>query len=191
MEKSLVLDQSLAEKLGESFDLSGTLKKQQDEVQKTLRELLSIDPSKINESFTFDDASIQALVDRFRALGTQIKALDYNTELGELTTKIKGLSKSEEELALAAFKAKGYSDEQAAALAKLTTEFSHAEKLKEYNTEVSELTTRIEGLGKSEEELALAAFKAKGYSDEQAAALAKLTTSSPCGEAQRVQHGGL
>lgn len=73
MEQEFQRAKSLAELLDDNFDISAQLEKQRDKIRKTLESLLNIDPSQIDEAFSTQDASIQALIDKYRELS---KAID-------------------------------------------------------------------------------------------------------------------
>ena len=72
MEREFQTAKSVSEMLGVKFDLNSALKKQQDEIRSTLESLFNIDPSKINEAFTSQDASVQALIDKYKELSEAI-----------------------------------------------------------------------------------------------------------------------
>lgn len=72
MEREFQTAKSVSEMLGVKFDLNSALKKQQDEIRSTLESLFNIDPSKINEAFTSQDASVQALIDKYKELSKAI-----------------------------------------------------------------------------------------------------------------------
>lgn len=76
MEQEFQRAKSLAELLGDNFDISAQLEKQRDKIRKTLESLLNIDPSQIDEAFSTQDASIQALIDKYRELSKAIDGLD-------------------------------------------------------------------------------------------------------------------
>lgn len=62
-----------AQSLGISFRLSDSLKDEKEQIQEVLVSLFSIDPSKIDESFTSTDGVVQLLIDRWKNLDEQIK----------------------------------------------------------------------------------------------------------------------
>ena len=72
MEREFQTAKSVSEMLGVKFDLNSALKKQQDEIRSTLESLFNIAPSKINEAFTSQDASVQALIDKYKELSKAI-----------------------------------------------------------------------------------------------------------------------
>ena len=157
----------LATALGEDFNISEALKAQQDEIKKTLSNLLSIDPKDIDSSFSVTDTSIQVIIDKFRELSGEITGLDYSDTLNDLSIKISDIGKSEDELAMAAYKAKGFSDEQARSLVSLNNQLSKTEILAEY-------TKRIDEMGKSEKELALSKFALLGATEEEISQFAEM-----------------
>lgn len=146
LQRELELSEGLAKTLEETFDVSGVLKDQQEKIQKDLGELFAIDPSLIDKPFTELDASTQKLIVRFKELRTQIQALGFLDELNGLQVKIDSLGKSQEELAVAAYKAKGYTEAQAKVLADLNNEAARKEILQDY-------TVRLDEMGKSTDEL--------------------------------------
>lgn len=62
-----------AQSLGISFRLSDSLKDEKEQIQEFLVSLFSIDPNKIDESFTSTDGFVQLLIDRWKNLDEQIK----------------------------------------------------------------------------------------------------------------------
>ena len=62
-----------AQSLGISFRLSDSLKDEKEQIQEVLVSLFSIDPNKIDESFTSTDGFVQLLIDRWKNLDEQIK----------------------------------------------------------------------------------------------------------------------
>lgn len=160
LEKALTLDQSIADRIGASFNISDVLASQQDEVRKTLTELLSIDPSQIDEKFEFKNKSIQALIDQFRALNAQINGLNFTKTLTGLNSDIVNLSKSERDLAEETYRANGFTEAQAKILADANAEFSRAEILNAY-------TVRLDEMGKSTEELARSKLVLLGATEQE------------------------
>ena len=65
--------QLTAQSLGIKFSLSDSLKEEKEQIQEVLLSLFSIDPSKIDESFTSTDGVVQLLIDRWKNLDEQIK----------------------------------------------------------------------------------------------------------------------
>lgn len=62
-----------AQSLGIRFRLSDSLKEEKEQIQEVLVSLFSIDPSKIDESFTSTDGVVQLLIERWKNLDEQIK----------------------------------------------------------------------------------------------------------------------
>lgn len=65
--------QLTAQSLGIKFRLSDSLKDEKEQIQEVLVSLFSIDPSKIDESFTSTDGVVQLLIERWKNLDEQIK----------------------------------------------------------------------------------------------------------------------
>jgi tape measure domain-containing protein len=67
LEASLRTKMNVAAALSNTFDFAGALKSEQEEIQKILTELFSIDPQNIDETFTSADESVKKLIERFRS----------------------------------------------------------------------------------------------------------------------------
>lgn len=80
---------SVSEMLGDKFDLKEALEKEQGKIKDTLEKLFAIDTSKIDESFTTQDESVQKLIEKYKELGEEIRknttepVQDWDTWLGE------------------------------------------------------------------------------------------------------------
>ncbi|MDR0455950.1 MAG: tape measure protein [Treponema sp.] len=178
--------------LGEEFDIAGSLRGQQAEIQKALIELFSINPADIDQGFTAIDESIRPLIDAYQSLIPEIKAADeamksaaaqkeYAQKIEGLKQKIADFGKSEVELAYDTAIANKASIEQAAEIARLTGEFQRVEIIAEYNRQIDELTM-------SQNELAMAAYAATGATEAELAAFkATLNLSDEIQQAQRLK----
>lgn len=113
--------------LGSSFDLVSALEKQQDEVEKKLSELLTIDPRTINESFKIEDQIIQGLIKKYGELKAAKGAVYGEKELDELNKKISDITKTEKELYIEKLKTNGATEAQITEAARLYDQY---EKLK-------------------------------------------------------------
>ncbi|MDE5899168.1 MAG: phage tail length tape measure family protein [Treponemataceae bacterium] len=94
LESELESDRSLAELLGEQFDLAAALEDQREKIAKVLKELFSINPAEIDEAFQSGDASVQALVQRYLELGDALAALkdtDFSTWEEKFSASVKGV----------------------------------------------------------------------------------------------------
>ncbi|MBR1403483.1 MAG: phage tail tape measure protein [Treponema sp.] len=88
MEREFQTAKSVSEMLGVKFDLNSALKKQQDEIKSTLESLFNIDPSKINEAFTSQDASVQALIDKYKELSEATAPKTWEEQMSEAVENI-------------------------------------------------------------------------------------------------------
>jgi len=121
---TMTVNQNIAEVLGNEFDVAAALRSQRDEIERALRELLAISPSDIDDPFSFQDKFINPLADRFKILSEQIRGKDFEKEVKELRKKIDDFSKSEYQLAYEMAQVNGYTDEQAAVIARLTQDYA-------------------------------------------------------------------
>jgi hypothetical protein len=160
LESGFSIDKSIAEKLGEDFDISGALKAQEDEIKKTMKDLLVIDKEKIDSPFAIDNKAFDALKMQVEEIKETINGIEYTKTFSGLQRKIEYLAKSEHELSIASYKTTGFTDEQAASLANLNDEFSRKEILSDYAKKVDEL-------GKSEHELTREKLKLLGATEEE------------------------
>ena len=122
---TMTVNQNIAEVLGKEFDLAGALRAQSDDIERALKELLSISPSNIDDPFEFNDKFIAPLASRFKELDREIKDADYLKTIEDLQKKIDDFGKSERQLAEETALANGYLPEQAAEIARLTEEYAN------------------------------------------------------------------
>ena len=81
LEQELKNAQALSEALGEKFDIKEYLESQMSEIKSTLEQLLTIPADEIDEVFNLQDKSIDALIEKYKALAEQIKnTTDYTKE---------------------------------------------------------------------------------------------------------------
>jgi tape measure domain-containing protein len=151
--RTLQSGQGVAEALGESFDLAGALRSEQDEIRKALQDLFAIDPKDIDDPFAWMDKSIAPLVRRFKELGGQIEDLDRADALEAFRKKIEDLGKTEWDLAR----------ETAAAASALKSE--QDQLLKDYI--VATFDKEIRDLTADEYDLARATYEAAGATEEE------------------------
>ena len=109
--------------LGNSFDLVSALEKQQDEVEKKLSELLTIDPRTIDESFKIEDQIIQGLIKKYGELKAAKGAAYGEKELDELNKKIADITKTEKELYIEKLKTNGATEAQITEAERLYDEY--------------------------------------------------------------------
>jgi len=128
LSNGLQSDQKISSLLGNSFDLVSALEKQQDEVEKKLSELLTIDPRTIDESFKIEDQIIQGLIKKYGELKAAKGAAYGEKELDELNKKIADITKTEKELYLEKLKTNGATEAQITEAARLYDQY---EKLKD------------------------------------------------------------
>lgn len=114
--------------LGNSFDLVSALEKQQDEVEKKLSELLTIDPRTIDESFKIEDQIIQGLIKKYGELKAAKGAAYGEKELADIQKQIADITKTEKELYLEKLKTNGATEAQITEAERLYDEYK---KLKE------------------------------------------------------------
>ena len=160
LERGLSAGKKVSDILGEKLDLSSVLKTQNDDIQKTLVELFSINPNDIDEPFEAINKSIETLTKQFQENTAQIKDLKMAAYLEELTQKNRDFGKSEEELALARLKNEGATEAQIEAIKKEMDEYSRKDILESLRQEV-------EGLTQDKYELALASLTAAGATEEE------------------------
>jgi hypothetical protein len=161
LESSLSADINIAEKLGNTFNLSDALQGQQDEIQKTISKLLSTD------QFSLEDNVIDVMAKKYQALGSAIRDANYADEVSELQKAISDLGKSESDLAYDSAVGNGYLAEQATHIRALNNEYARGKILDDYRKKVDEL-------GLSQNELALKTFSAKGATQEEIEELQEL-----------------
>lgn len=99
-ERVLTAQTTIADVLGEQLDIAGVLKSRQDEVQKALVELLSIDPDQIDIPFTVLDQSIQRLVEEYKKLEAAKNEAFLTDTLNDLDEAVKNLGKDQYDLVL-------------------------------------------------------------------------------------------
>ncbi len=128
LSNGLQSDQKISSLLGNSFDLVSALEKQQDEIEKKLSELLTIDPRTIDESFKIEDQIIQGLIKKYGELKAAKGAAYGEKELDELNKKIADITKTEKELYLEKLKTNGATEAQITEAARLYDQY---EKLKD------------------------------------------------------------
>ena len=109
---TLQTSKKISSLLGNSFDLVSALEKQQDEVEKKLSELVTIDPRTIDESFKIEDQIIQGLIKKYGELKAAKGAAYGEKELDELNKKIADITKTEKELYLEKLKTNGATEAQ-------------------------------------------------------------------------------
>jgi len=153
--------------LGEDLDIAGILQSQQAEIQKALVEMFSINPDEIDAQFTAIDESIKPLIEEYKRLGEAAKDAAGQKEaeqtIESLRKKIDDFGKSESLLAYEAALANRAMSEQADEIKNLMDEYSRTEILAEYNRQIDEI-------GKSQNELAVAAYAAAGATVAEIAA---------------------
>ena len=109
--------------LGNSFDLVSALDKQQGEVEKKLSELLTIDPSTIDEAFKIEDQIIQGLIKKYGELKAAKGAAYGEKELADIQKQIADITKTEKELYLEKLKTNGATEVQITEAARLYDEY--------------------------------------------------------------------
>lgn len=109
--------------LGNSFDLVSALEKQQDEVEKKLSELLTIDPRTIDESFKIEDQIIQGLIKKYGELKAAKGAAYGEKELADIQKQIADITKTEKELYLEKLKTNGATEAQITEAERLYDEY--------------------------------------------------------------------
>ena len=112
LSNGLQSDQKISSLLGNSFDLVSALEKQQDEVEKKLSELLTIDPRTIDESFKIEDQIIQGLIKKYGELKAAKGAAYGEKELADIQKQIADITKTEKELYLEKLKTNGATEAQ-------------------------------------------------------------------------------
>ncbi|MDR0878934.1 MAG: tape measure protein, partial [Treponema sp.] len=167
LEGSLSVTQTVSDALGASFDVAGVLRGQQNEIQKAITDLLSIDPKNIDDPFKLMDESIKPLIETYNALGEAIQGDDYTKTIEALQKKIRDLGKSEKELAYETMMANKYKKEEADKVKELMDEYDRTVILDEYRQ-------RVEALGLSQEELARLTLVAANATEEELAAFDKM-----------------
>jgi tape measure domain-containing protein len=150
----------LSAALGEKLDPASVLRGQQEEIRKTIIDLLSIKPENIDEPFTLASKSIGALAQRFKEIGADIRGIEYQPTLDGLRKKIEDLGKSENDLALESAKAAGASEDELAAYKALMDEYGRKSVLESYRQQV-------EGLTQDKYDLARASLAAAGATEEE------------------------
>lgn len=80
MGEEFKLNQDLSEMLGEKFDYAEALEKQQEKIKSVLKEIFSIDPSEIDDSFTAEDNVVKDLIAQYKQLGLAREAALVKTE---------------------------------------------------------------------------------------------------------------
>jgi predicted nucleic acid-binding Zn-ribbon protein len=153
--RSLGAGKTVSAALGEEFNIAEALRGQQADIQKTLVELLSINPDDIDDPFKIYSRSIEPLAAQFRRLGEEINAAEYAKQIKDLQKKIDDFGKSEADLAYDAAKANGALVEQADKIKSLMNECTRTEIIDDYRRRIEELTV-------SQRDLAIAAFEAAG-----------------------------
>jgi tape measure domain-containing protein len=157
---SLDVKRAISGALGTDLNIADILRGEQDNIQKAIADLLSIDPDKINEPFDITSNTIKALIQRFKDLGAEIADIEYQKNIDELRGKIDSLGKSENDLTLEALKAKGATGEQLAMIKALMDEYDRKSILESYRQQVEGLTT-------DKYDLARAALAAAGATEEE------------------------
>jgi len=163
--------------LGEEFDIAGSLRNQQGEIQKALVEMFSINPADIDRSFEAASEPVKQLIAEYKRLTPEIKAAEdamkaaaaqkeYAQKIEDLRQKIADFGKSEVQLVHDMAIANNALPTQAAEIAKLTGEFRRTEIIAEYDRQIKELTM-------TEKELAMAAFAATGATLDQLTAFSQ------------------
>jgi len=103
-ERTVTAQSTIARALGENFNVAEQLKSQQADVQKTLIEMFSIDPTQINNSFTLADNSVKELIKSYEELGKKAKdaenAMFNKNTLEELSEAVRTLGKDQYDLTL-------------------------------------------------------------------------------------------
>jgi len=115
-DRTLTAQSNIAEALGGQIDVAAILRNQQTEVQKTLVELFSIDPTKINSSFTLADNSISRLINEYQRLGEEVKKLEDSLKISDtldnLSRAVQNLGKDQHDLALETLAASDATEEE-------------------------------------------------------------------------------
>jgi len=113
-ERTITVQSTIAEVLGEQLDVAGVLRNQQADINKTLVELFSIDPSQIDRAFALTDNSIKSLIEKYEKLGEEAKKLEdqliITNTLESLRAEVQSLTEDKYDLALAAMEAAGALD---------------------------------------------------------------------------------
>ena len=123
LSNGLQSDQKISSLLGNSFDLVSALEKQQDEVEKKLSELLTIDPRTIDESFEIEDQIIQGLIKKYGELKAAKGAAYGEKELADIKKQIADITKTEKELYLEKLKTNGATEAQITEAGRLYDEY--------------------------------------------------------------------
>ena len=163
--------------LGEEFDIAGSLRDRQGEIQKALVEMFSINPADIDRSFEAASEPVKQLIAEYKRLTPEIKTAEdtmkaaaaqkeYTQKIDELRQKIADFGKSEVQLAHDTAVANKALPEQAAEIANLTGEFRRTEIIAEYDRQIKELTM-------TEKELAMETFAATGATLDQLTAFSQ------------------
>jgi len=160
METALSNTQRVADMIGEKIDISSILKSHNDEIQKTLVELFSIDPGDIDYPFEKIDKSIQQLTKRFQENQAEINTLEIGRFLEDLTQKNRDFGKSEQDLAAARLQNLGATEEQIEAARREMDEYSRKDILESLRKEV-------EGLTEDKYDLIMATLLSKDATEEE------------------------
>ena len=117
LEQAVVNAEGISNALGEKFSKSGFLDSQLEDIKDKITEALSIDPSKINETFSLDEleketTALGTLATEYRELKKQRDEAFAQEELAELETTVANLGKTETELYLAKLAENGATEEQ-------------------------------------------------------------------------------
>ena len=155
-------DQSVSVALGSMFDTTSALRDQQNKIQRTITELISIDRDNINSAFSLTDRGIQNLIIRYKELEQTINQFGYDKHLADLRKEVENLGKSERELTLAMWEANGATEDQMAELIELMNVLERHDILERYRQEV-------EALSDSKHEAAKAALILAGATREELA----------------------
>ncbi|MDR2049069.1 MAG: phage tail tape measure protein, partial [Treponema sp.] len=131
LDSGMAQSRQLAETLGKEFDVVGALRSQRDGIERALTELLSINPSEIDDPLGFADKFINPLAERFKKVSADIRDADFAKEVEELNKKIKEVGMSAGELAERAALLKGYTAEQAAEIKELAERYADLQKKSE------------------------------------------------------------
>jgi predicted nucleic acid-binding Zn-ribbon protein len=166
--RSFEANKTVLAALGEDLNIAEALRSQQADIQKTLIELFSIDPTDINQGFTVINHAIQPLVADYKRLGEEIKGAEdamkastaqkeYAKQIEDLQKKIADFGKSESQLAYEAALANGALSGQAKEIKGLMDEYRRTETIADYARQIDELAM-------SEKDRAMAAFASAGAS---------------------------
>lgn len=108
-------DETISNALAEAFDIQDVLKTQQENIKKSINEILdsvNVDSPFSVEDFEKQNSALSQLAQKYKELGDKIKGIEINKEIAKLEKEVANLGKSELELYEAELKANGATDEQ-------------------------------------------------------------------------------